>query len=178
MPERSFKNSALTLNPKEISWSLEHLHLAISLQFMYKVDCFKKLHFFSFLQGYWRRGNKWFSKRGNISLREGGGEKFKVVVIMPPPPRKRLGKSLIRPSCKNCCLLLCVIYQSPCISPFISFKSIFVIIMQVLTSISKFLQLLALMFRLCKISFFLHNLFFYWDKLRFSERVLWCDIWS
>ena len=45
MPEGSFKNSVLTLNPKENSWSLEHLHLAISLQFMYKVNCFKK--FFS-----------------------------------------------------------------------------------------------------------------------------------
>ena len=174
-PERSFKNSVLTLNPKENSWSLEHLHLAISLQFMYKVDCFKKLHFFSFLQGYWRRGNKWFSKRGNISLREGGGN-FSALVSMHLPPRKRLAKSLIRPSCKNCYLLPCVIYQSPCISPFISFKSIFVLIMQVLTSIRKFLQLLVLMFRLCKINFFLHNLFFYWDKLRFKERSLWWNI--
>ena len=88
-----------------------------------------------------------------------GGWNFSALVIMHLPPRKRLAKSLIRPSCKNCCLLPCVIYQSPCISPFISFKSIFVLIMQVLTSIRKFLQLLVLMFRLCKISFFLHNLF-------------------
>ena len=175
-PERSFKNSVLTLNPKENSWSLEHLHLAISLQFMYKVDCLKNCIFSVFYRGIEEGEINDFQREETfLSGREGGG-KFKVVVIMPPPPRKRLGKSLIRPSCKNCCLLLCVIYQSPCISPFISFKSIFVLIMQVLTSIRKFLQLLVLMFRLCKISFFLHNLFFYWDKLRFSERVLWWDI--